>query len=92
MNNGLEVDDGEEVTMSCELSFGGDTPNWRVEWQRNDTKLSSMTDDVYNRVRRKLSFVARYGESGGTYTCTVSSRSPDYMANCSKELRVLCRL
>jgi len=84
-----EVEDGSGVSMLCELTYGGDAPNWRVDWVRNEDKLSSLTDDINSKVRRRLNFDARLKESSGVYRCTVSSRAPHYTSSCTTNITVL---
>ena len=69
--NGSSVEEGTAAMLECGLQFYGSAPIWEVEWQVEDTKLSSVNLDEEGQLLRRVAFPASIKDTG-IYTCTIS--------------------
>lgn len=87
----LTADDDEKVFSECMLYHTGPSnAGWHVDWIRSDTgdRLPSMKQDGAGLVKRILTLQVAYPSSAGEYVCSVTSRRPFYVDNCTLQLVV----
>lgn len=88
-NNTMDVFDGDPVTLSCSLTYGGLAPHWHITWVQEKLPVASVADDSMGLIKRTLQFNASYPHSTGTYQCVITELQLGYLSSCRVALNIL---